>query len=139
MKVTVQEPFSRIGQRLAVKINAIMERAAGVSARHARATNRFQDRTGKLRGSIELAPQMTVRNGARFIVGASPKYALFVEAGTKAHDILPRRSSTLRFQIAGRWVSSRGVRHPGTSPRKFMFEAAEAGGRALIAGLRGLL
>jgi len=139
MKVTVQEPFSRVGQRLAVKVNAIMARAANVSAQHARATSKFNDRTGKLRGSIEMVPQMTVRNGARFIVGARPKYALFVEAGTKPHVILPRRKPFLRFQVAGRWVSSKGVNHPGTKARKFMFEAAEAGGRALIAGLRGLI
>jgi predicted NAD/FAD-dependent oxidoreductase len=110
-----------------------------VALQHARATSRFTDRTGKLRGSIAMGRTDTGRYGARYIVGAKPKYALFVEAGTKAHIIEPRRKSVLRFKVAGQWVAAKKVNHPGTRARKFMYEASEAGGRAVIAYLNRVL
>lgn len=88
----------------------------------------------------------TIRRGERgpwsaFVSAGSRKvfWAGFVEDGTRAHEIRPRRTGSvssrrgagkvlppvLRFQIAGRWISARVVKHPGTTATHFMLDARD--------------
>lgn len=47
----------------------------------------------------------------------------YVLNGTRAHLIRPRRRKALRFEVGGRVVFARLVRHPGTRANDFMFRA----------------
>lgn len=97
-------------------------REAGERAEHlAKTTTRFEDVTGALRRSIGF--RMSGDYSGQFF--ASAPHALFVEAGTRPHVIEARNAPMLRFQIGGRWISARSVRHPGTRARDFMRDAAE--------------
>ncbi len=111
----------------------------GVSyaAQVARSTTAFKDGpTAALRSSIRRVDRGT---WSAFVIagGRQAQHALFVENGTRAHDIRPKRVGSvssrrpggkvmppvLRFQIAGRWVSARVVHHPGTKATHFMLDA----------------
>jgi len=105
---------------------------AKIAYRAARETTLFKDRTGELRGTLDV-----VDSGAyRKRVIARSLHANYVEDGTKPHVILPKTAGgLLRFVIAGRVVFARKVNHPGTQPRPFMANAAAAGSQAMLVGL----
>ena len=50
-------------------------------------------------------------------------YALYVHEGSRPHLIRPRNAKALRFQIGGRTVFAKLVRHPGTKARPFLRNA----------------
>lgn len=57
---------------------------------------------------------------------AAAKYAGYVENGTRAHFIFPkRRGGMLRFMWHGKLTFREWVFHPGTKSRPFMAEAAK--------------
>jgi hypothetical protein len=51
--------------------------------------------------------------------------ALFVLKGTKAHDIVPRDKSVLRFTVKGSkgYIFAKIVHHPETKANNFLMEA----------------
>ncbi|MFH9439019.1 hypothetical protein [Streptomyces rochei] len=51
----------------------------------------------------------------------------FVLNGTRPHLIKPRRAKALRFEVDGRVVYAKIVRHPGTAANNFMAEALRLG------------
>lgn len=147
--------------RLETDILAATKQAFGQSVAYAaelaRTTTTFKD-----------GPAATLRNSIRrgsrgewsaFVIagGGRAQHALFVEAGTRPHDIRPKRVGTvssrrsagktmphvLRFQIAGRWVSAKVVHHPGTKPTHFMLDARDQAETALArfveAGIRSAI
>jgi len=80
-------------------------------------------RTGVLRASIEkggLGNQLYVSMG-----NARAYYAPYVEYGTRPHVIYPRRAQALRFEVRGKTVFAKYVRHPGTRPRYVMRRSVE--------------
>ncbi|WP_235718302.1 hypothetical protein [Mycolicibacterium goodii] len=82
-------------------------------------------RTGNLGRTIGEGPIMFT--GPRTVHGsihAKADYALYVHEGTRPHVIRPRRAQALRFQVGGRTVFARLVRHPGTRARPFLRNAA---------------
>lgn len=91
-------------------------------------------KTGNLGRSIHIGT--VTATAADTLAGAG--YAAYVEFGTKAHDIVPRRAKALRFAVgAGRRLSgsprsgapvifAKKVHHPGTRPRPFMVPGARA-------------
>ena len=87
-------------------------------------TTAFQDRTCELRST--LMARLNI-NPASYDASlfALAKHARFIEEGTKAHDITAKRGGLLKFQINGRWISKRSVRHPGTKATHFMQRAVE--------------
>lgn len=97
----------------------VLSDAAKFAKLNAQSSQKFQDRTGKLRASIK-----TAGGGLKTRIESRTPYSLFVEAGTKPHTI-SARSGMLSFVIAGRRIFKRSVKHPGTSPRPFMGDAAE--------------
>ena len=119
--------LTRLERRLLDVARVELYTAARVAFQSARETTLFRDRTGKLRDSIEI-----VDNGAfEKTLIARAKHGLFIEAGTKAHVIRPKKARMLRFISNGEIRFARKVNHPGTAKRPFMENAARAGGQAL--------
>ena len=91
------------------------------------ATQARQDvpvRTGHLGQSISEGNIRTV--GPRTVEGsvtASARYALYVHQGTSPHIIRPKNAQALRFEIGGRTIYTKLVRHPGTKARPFLRNA----------------
>ncbi|AQT78325.1 hypothetical protein B1R94_02345 [Mycolicibacterium litorale] len=57
-------------------------------------------------------------------VEATAPYAAAVHEGSRAHVIRPRTAKALRFEIGGRTVFAKMVRHPGVKARPFLRNAA---------------
>jgi hypothetical protein len=71
---------------------------------------------------------MRVGDEATRIVGEvenQAEYAGAVHNGSKARIIRPRKGKFLRFEVGGRVVFARSVRHPGTKGRPWLRSAAE--------------
>ena len=101
-----------------------------------------QRKTGNLGRSIHVS--QTTETSA--LVIASARYAVFVERGTRPHEITPNAAKALRFAVGGNRrlsgaprsgapvVFAKRVHHPGTKPYPFMLPGAK---RAVAnAGLR---
>lgn len=70
---------------------------------------------------IKAVAPLVVEGG----VTAHADYAAAVHEGSRPHIIRPRRAQALRFEVGGRTVYARMVRHPGTKARPFLRNAAE--------------
>jgi hypothetical protein len=70
-------------------------------------------------GQIRFTGPRTVEGS----VHALAKYAAPVHEGSRPHLIRPRNAQALRFQIGGRTVFAKLVRHPGTKARPFLRNA----------------
>ena len=70
---------------------------------------------------IKMAGPLKAEGG----VTAHADYAAAVHEGSRPHIIRPRRAQALRFEVGGRTVYARMVRHPGTKARPFLRNAAE--------------
>lgn len=104
-----------------------LNEVARVAYRSAKSTTLFKDRTGELRGTLDI-----VDKGAYWKrVIARARHGRFIEEGTKPHVILPRTARFLKFFVGGRTVYARKVNHPGTAKRPFMWTAAQAGAQAM--------
>ena len=77
-------------------------------------------RSGRLLGSI----REQVR-GLEATIGPTVPYAIYVEYGTRPHEIRPVYASVLRFKIEGKVVFTSIVHHPGTRAQLFVRETAE--------------
>lgn len=78
--------------------------------------------TGKTRASVRR------RNASQrkaTVVGNYP--VNFIDAGTKEHDIKPRKTSVLKFDVGGRTVFARKVHKRRQAARPFKRASAEAG------------
>lgn len=76
-------------------------------------------RTGKTRRSIRRGRATT--KSAK-VVGSY--VTNFIDAGTKAHTIVPKKGKTLRFEVGGRPVFAKKVNHPRVAARPFKKAAA---------------
>jgi Bacteriophage HK97-gp10, putative tail-component len=89
-------------------------------------------KTGNLARSIGLG-SITARSVQTV---ATANYAAFVEFGTRAHEIVPKRAKALRFAVGGNArlsgtprsgapvIFAKRVRHPGTRAKPFMVPGA---------------
>ncbi len=75
--------------------------------------------TGKSRASIRVGNNTQKRTTVR---GAFTLY--FIDAGTKQHDIVPKKAKMLRFPIGGRTIYSRKVHQRGLRARPFRERSA---------------
>lgn len=103
-------------------------------------------KTGNLGRSIVLGSVSATRAETK----ATAKYAAFVERGTRAHVIKPRRAKVLAWPAtsgdarqsgsvrkSGNLRFARRVNHPGSKPKPFMMPGAK---RAVEqAGFRGIV
>lgn len=86
------------------------------------ARRRIASTTGKTRASIRR------RNASQkkaTVVGNYP--VNFIDAGTKPHDITPRKAKVLAFQDGGQTVFARKVHKRAQAARPFKKASAEAG------------
>ena len=106
-------------------VRGVLEQELGQAATTAKATTLFRDKTGALRGSIgsKVEGDSLFEGGIVGTLYASAEHASFIEDGVAAHTI-SARNGTMTFQIGGRWVRVRQVRHPGIRARKFLFQSA---------------
>ena len=86
------------------------------------AKRRVKKRTGKTASSFR------VRNASQrkaTVVGSF--VANFIDAGTKAHDIVPKKAKSLKFSDNGRTIFSKKVHHPRTQAHPFKRASAREG------------
>lgn len=112
----------RVQADVLAAVRQVLGQLAALAAGHARATSSFVDRTGNLRNSIERGQRATWAHFVR-AGGRKAPYALFIESGSKPHEIKARRKKFLRFEQGGRVVFRKRVFHPGTKPARFMQSA----------------
>lgn len=100
----------------------------------ARQEHRFKTKSGNLErdvrtellrdwppeGRVFLAAEVTRVTEGKW---AGTSYGLFVHEGTKPHDIFPRKKKWLRWAVGDRFVFSKHVKHSGTKPDQFIYEA----------------
>jgi hypothetical protein len=77
-------------------------------------------RTGHLRGSIRAG---FLSDTGAAIMGDYT--AIFVDRGTKAHDIKAKNGKALRFEVNGETIFARKVHHRRTARRPFVTQAAQ--------------
>jgi hypothetical protein len=65
--------------------------------------------------------------GLQGVITCNHPAVRFVLDGTRPHLIRPRRAKALRFEVGGRVVYARLVRHPGTEPNDFLGKALRLG------------
>jgi len=85
----------------------------------------FTPRTGHLQQSIR--PDLTKVNEGKAEIVADASYALFVEFGTRPHEIRPKRRSSLRWATDEGVFFAKLVHHPGSKPYPFFRPAIEEG------------
>lgn len=78
-------------------------------------------RTGRLKGSIR---RKTATQRKAVVVGHYTSN--FVDAGSKAHDIFPRKAPRLIFEAGGRTIFAKKVHKERIGPRRFKRPAALA-------------
>jgi len=78
-------------------------------------------RSGRLLGSIRK-----IVSENEVIIGPTVPYAVYVEYGTRPHEIRPVMASVLKFEVEGETVFTPIVHHPGMKPKPFICETAEA-------------
>lgn len=108
-----------LGNKISSEILPVLVRKAGDYA-YAVMSSKVPIRTGRLLRSI----QKRIR-GLEATIGPTVPYAVYVEYGTRPHEIRPVFASVLRFEIGGRIVFTPIVHHPGTRPQPFIRETAE--------------
>jgi hypothetical protein len=123
-RATVQD-LKRVEGDILAAARQILGQLAALALAHAKATDTFKDRSGKLRSSIQRGQKST---WAHFVSAGSggAKYALWIEAGSKPHPIVARRANFLRYEQGGVVKFRKRVFHPGTKPARFMQSARNA-------------
>ncbi len=104
----------------------VLEKTVAEAKAMAQSTTSFQDRPGALRGSLKTFASGWTGDSVKAGVRLGTKYGTFIENGTRAHPIVARSASRLRFVVGGRVVFARAVMHPGTAPRHFMRDTETA-------------
>lgn len=70
-----------------------------------------------------LAKSITYKidsSGYRVNINVGKAHGVFIEGGTKAHIIKPKRARALRFMLNGNVIYSKKVKHPGTKAKPFL-------------------
>jgi len=80
---------------------------------------------GILRGQHAMSVSTTRSKVTGKVVNRA-KYAAAVHDGSKPHIIRARKKKALRFEVNGKVIFRRSVRHPGTSGRPWLVEAAQS-------------
>ena len=120
--------LKELGGAIRMAASIAIQQAGEIARAKAQSTVQYKDRTGKTRASVVFLKQ-GFHHGLLRSGGASH----FLEEGTKPHVIRPKGSGMLHFQIAGVWISTRHVNHPGTRARPFVRAARDFGEVALRA------
>lgn len=112
IKHLLREPGGLVGNHitnLAARTTALAKAQVGVD-------------TGQLRDSIGF----TVKFGAGPVsarIGSSNRIALLHHEGTKPHIIKAKTGKSATFQIHGKIVYTKIIRHPGTKPNRYLTDS----------------
>ena len=121
-KITIEKTDLRIvANRLEEAIKKLIERLADYAEEEMK--RRAPVKTGRLKHSIRKRVDLINLEAE---VGPEVSYGVYVEFGIRPHIIRPVRARALRFEATGEIVFARLVRHPGTKPKPFIHETAEA-------------
>jgi hypothetical protein len=90
-----------------------------------RAKHKFRSKTGMLEKAIDYKVDAAKCKGIISIDSAVAPYGHWVHTGTKAHDIFPKSKKSLRWVNKNGFAFAKHVRHPGTKPDEFLYQAAE--------------
>lgn len=120
--------FAGVPERLEKNLSIAVRMAAEDASNEAKRNHLYKDRSSVLTNSIGPdGPRGSFKAGnLHAIVSAGAGYALFVERGTKPHVIKPRHRKALRWPGPAGFVFSKGVKHPGTKPYRFLENAIRA-------------
>ncbi|MGW2100356.1 hypothetical protein ACWCPX_22160 [Streptomyces olivaceoviridis] len=106
------------GGRVERKLRERTERVARIAAAEA---------PGSVGRYIDWEIQQGPR-GLEGVIHSRHPATLFILLGTRPHLITPRRrNGVLRFEVDGRVVFTRRVRHPGTRPNDYLGRAMRLG------------
>lgn len=86
----------------------------------ARDNHRFITRTGEAEKSIQ-----SEANDAEGRVYLASAVAVYQHEGTRAHDIVPRNKTALRFPAGKQFVFAKRVQHPGIKADPYLYDAAD--------------
>ncbi len=114
-------------QRLDSALSLSLERSTELAERHVQQFSKFKKRSAKsLKNTTETRIIRTAR-GRVVSIKAPKRYASFVEFGTRPHIIRARKAKMLVFRgKSGALVFRRWVKHPGTKPTHFLWNATTA-------------
>lgn len=104
-KETTREVLRQIAGRMALKVQAEVKLRTPVV-------------TGIARNSVAIEELP----GIAYQIGTNLEYFEFLERGTKPHDIYPFFKKALKFEVNGKNVFAKKVKHPGTEALK-IFES----------------
>ena len=108
------------------------DQAGAFAEQHVRSHSKFKRRSGADSLKDDTKRAVTVRvKGVQLRLKWQKKHAGFIEYGTRPHIIRARRARFLRFTVRGRLVLTKKVKHPGTKPYKFGWNATYAAHRVL--------
>jgi hypothetical protein len=104
-----------------------MAEVAKIAYRSAKESTLFNDRTGEMRGTMDIVDLGAYKK--RLIFRAA--HAKWVNDGTRAHLIMAKPGGLMRFVIGGRVFFAKVVHHPGTAKRPILENAGAAGSQAM--------
>lgn len=116
-------------------IHRAVENAAQDGAREAQNVGQFKDHTGDLRSHIRADNLQESTLTATWKIVSPEPYSIFVEAGTKPHEIPGNPLLKFYWPKVGAWVALPKVNHPGGRPFPFMGPGALKAERVLIRDL----
>lgn len=121
--------FHRASEEAVSNVRQVFGQGVALAHAHARATQKFKDRTGELRRSITRGQKST---WVHFLKATAP-HAKYVEDGTKDSTKGPiiAGGRALRFRWHGVLMFRKSVKHKGMKARHFMDDAATVGARFL--------
>jgi hypothetical protein len=100
-------------------------RAVAAGAEEARSNHRFQSRTGAtvagIQGYVIVATEAEVVG----VLESTAETSVFLNDGTRPHEIVPRNAKALRFETDGKVVFAARAQHPGTAPDPFFDHGVE--------------
>lgn len=120
-------------------VHQAVETAVKAGVRESVVRRRYKDRTGQLTQGATGEVLIRLADGAVGEMRWPARYASFVDAGTRPHEIRARRASNLVFdwpKIGGIFVGKR-VSHPGTPAFGFAGLAYHKAEAVLAAEIEG--
>jgi len=94
-------------------------RAVTAGAEEARTNHRFQSRTGATVAGIQGHVLVATPAEVVGVLESAAETSIFLNDGTRPHEILPRNAKALRFETEGKVVFATRAQHPGTAPDPF--------------------
>lgn len=129
----IKKAHQRFLKRHEALVNESLRVAGRQAEEHVRQRSKFKRRKARSLKDDTKSRIVKTRGGKILRLKWSKPYALYVEYGTRKHIIVPRRAFALRFKPknSSTFVFAKRVRHPGTRPYKFGWNAASSSHRVL--------